>query len=126
VRDALIRCVDWGCVRAGEEFAQRSLMMILNMLFLNIIQRSAKKLSTIFRTIRRGYSTLESVLLEDFWRTHSVDTTRVRIIYVIFISFGMKNINIKICVHTYEYKYMYKIKYRLFFVFAVVVGSRSR
>lgn len=45
---------------------------------------------------------------------------------MIFISFGMKNINIKICVHTYEYKYMYKIKYRLFFVFAVVVGSRSR
>jgi hypothetical protein len=26
----------------NEEFAQRSLMMILNMLFLNIIQRSAK------------------------------------------------------------------------------------
>ena len=38
VRGALIRCVDWGCVRAEEEFAQRSLMMILNMLFLNIIQ----------------------------------------------------------------------------------------
>ena len=62
--------MDWGCVRAEEEFAQRSLMMILNMLFLNIIQRSAKNLSTIFPTIRRGHGTLESVLLVDFWRTY--------------------------------------------------------
>ena len=37
---------------------------------LNIIQRSAKNLSTIFPTIRRGHSALESVLLVDFWRTY--------------------------------------------------------
>ena len=73
MRDALIRCVDWGCVRAGEEFAQRSLMMFLNMLFLNKYNPTLRqKPLDNFPDNSAGYSTLESVLLEDFWRTHSV------------------------------------------------------